>query len=358
MDEREPMLLFDCDVHHPPPADEQWAHYLDEPYKSEVGQYGLRTALSGVCKGRGGGRWDVAARTPEDFQRELLDRYGTTFALLTGNYGCVASSQDPEYAAAVCKAYNDFTIEQWLDKDDRFLGGIKAPLQDPQLAAAEIERLADHPKMVAVLIWGASNRIPFGQRYYWPIWEAAQRHNLPIHVHPSTTTTINNHATTPAGMATSYLEMHTCLPQFYMANLVSLVFEGAFERFPNLRFVFVEGGIGWLPHLLWRMDKEYKALRAEAPRLKRLPSAYVRDHVKLTTQPIEEPSKPEHLAQLIDMMGGPEMLMYTSDFPHFDFDPPEALPRRLGAAALNKIRYGNAAAFFNCAAPRPAEAAA
>jgi len=140
--------------------------------------------------------------------------------------------------------------------------------------------------------------------------------------------------------------MHICLPQFYQAHLVSLVLEGVFERFPNLQFAFVEGGFGWVPHVVWRMDKEYKGLRQQAPVLKRLPSDYVRDHVKLTTQPIEEPAKLDHLSQIIDMLGGPEMLMYASDFPHWDFDPPTVLPKRLGEDAIQKILYKNAAEFF------------
>ena len=339
--------IFDCDVHHGTPNRDEWAAYLDEPYRSEVAEFGLRVLKSGIRHEDGGLRWDVQADKPEQVIEQLLDRYGHRYAILTGNYGCVAGNPDPEYAAAICKAYNDYTVDKWLAADERFLMGIKVPLQDPQLAAAEIDRLADHPQAACVAFWGGSERIPFGQRWYWPIYEACERHGLPIHVHPSTTTGLANHATSAAGNLTNYLQWHVALPQFYQAHLISLVLEGVFERFPGLRFAFVEGGFGWLPHVVWRMDKEYKALRQQAPRLKRLPSDYVRDHVRLTTQPIEEPDKPGQLEQLIDMMGGPEVLMYASDFPHFDFDPPEVLPKRLGEEALRKILHDNAAAFFD-----------
>lgn len=344
-------MLIDCDIHHGGMTRDYWLTYLDEPYRTEWKRWGPRALASGIRSEDGGNRRDANSDSPEQVISQLLDRYGHRYGLLTGNYGRVGGHPDPDYAAAVCKAMNDYTIEQWLPKDPRFLTGIKVPLQDPQLAVAEIERLAGHPQIVAILFYGTANRIPFGQRYFWPIYQAAVKHHLPIHVHPTTGSVIANHSTTPAGMATSYLETHVCLPQFYMANLVSLLLEGVFEMFPDLRFALVEGGFSWLPHVMWRTDKEYKGLQQQAPRLKRLPSEYIRDHIRLTTQPIEEPAKAEHFGQLLDMMGGDQMLMYASDFPHFDFDPPEVVPKRLGPATLRRIMHDNAAAFFNLPVP-------
>jgi predicted TIM-barrel fold metal-dependent hydrolase len=207
-----------------------------------------------------------------------------------------------------------------------------------------------HPGFIGVCFPGTAQRIPFGQRYYWPIYEAAERHDLPIHFHPSTTSVIANFASTAAGMASTYLESHTSLPQFYQAYLISFIFEGVFERYPGLRIAFVEGGFGWLPHVLWRMDKEFKTLRQQAPYLKRLPSEYIRDHVRLTTQPIEEPKKPEHLFRMFELIfetcGSDEVIMWASDFPHFDFDEPTVVPKALGETTRRKILYDNAAAFF------------
>ncbi|MDA0746108.1 MAG: amidohydrolase family protein [bacterium] len=340
-------MLIDCDVHHPGPTQEEWLAFLDEPYRSEFKIHGgPRRTGSGIRGEDGGNRWDVPSKEPADYIKHHLDVFDPRFVILSGVYGSTAGSPDPDYSAALCKADNDRTIANWLPADDRFMFGIRVPLQDPDLAVAEIERLADHPRAVCVLLFSTSNRIPLGQRYYWPIFRACERHNLPIHIHPSTTTVICNYATTPAGMATSYLETKICLPQFYMANLVSLVLEGVFEMCPNLKIAFVEGGFAWVPHLMWRMDKDYKALRQQAPRLKRLPSEYLRDHVKFTTQPIEEPQHRAHLGQIIDMMGGPEMLMYTSDFPHYDFDPPSAIPKSLGEDVVRMIMHDNAAGFF------------
>jgi len=339
-------MLVDCDIHHASPKKEEWLKYLDEPYRSEFSRYGTRSLLSGIRYEDGGSRWDASASQPEHVKEQLLDRYGHRFALLTGNNGAVAGSPDPEYAAAVCRAYNDFTIEKWLPADERFIMSMMVPQQEPEFAVREIERLAGHPRIKSIEFWGAAERIPLGQRYYWPIYEAAERHNLPICVHPSTINTIAAPATSAAGNLTNYLQAHCVLPQFYQAHVVSLVLEGVFEAFPGLKFALIEGGYSWAAHVIWRMDKEYKGLRQQAPRLRRLPSEYVREHVRFGTQPIEEPKNPKHLVQIVDMLGGPEMLMYASDFPHWDFDEPSVLPKRLGEDAIRKILHDNAVDFF------------
>jgi len=345
--------LIDADVHHAWRSDEDLIERLREPYKSEVAQYGQRQLKSGIRFEEGGMRWDTkppggggAGSDPDHMKEQLLDRYGIRCAFLSGQTGPIAGIPDPDYAAAMCAAFNNLTVEKWLPHDVRFVSGIHVPLQDPQLAVREIERLAGHPQMVAVQFFATANRIPFGQRYYWPIYEACERVGLPIHVHPSTTAVIANAASGPAGMVTTYLESHTILPTFYMAQVASLIFEGVFEKFPQLKIGLMEGGFTWAPHLLWRMDKEFKGLRQQAPYLKRLPSAYVREHVRFGTQPIEEPDKAEHLVQIMDMLGE-DALMWTSDYPHWDFDEPTAIPHCLNETARRKILHDNAAMFFN-----------
>jgi predicted TIM-barrel fold metal-dependent hydrolase len=147
-------------------------------------------------------------------------------------------------------------------------------------------------------------------------------------------------------MPASYLEWHTNLSQNYMAQLCSLVVRGALVEFPALRFVCLEGGYGWLPHLMWRMDKNWKALRVTAPWLKRAPSEYIIEQVRLSTQPMEEPGNHEHLLQILEMMHADQILMFSSDFPHWDNDCPVNAFRRVPEPLKSRILYQNAAALY------------
>jgi uncharacterized protein len=132
-------------------------------------------------------------------------------------------------------------------------------------------------------------------------------------------------APTATGWPTYYIEWHTLLSAAMMSHLVSLVCHGVFERFPKLRVTLIEGGVCWLPGLLWRLDANYKALRMEVPWLTRLPSDYVREHVRLTTQPLERPDRTADLRAVLESIGT-DVLLFATDYPHWDFDNPQFLP--------------------------------
>ena len=95
---------------------------------------------------------------------------------------------------------------------------------------------------------------------------------------------------------------------------------------PSLKVVMVESGFAWAPAFAWRLDKTWKALRAETPHLKRPPSEYLKERVWWTTQPMEEPEPRSHLLDTINWMGW-DRLLFATDYPHWDFDDPSlALP--------------------------------
>jgi uncharacterized protein len=107
-----------------------------------------------------------------------------------------------------------------------------------------------------------------------------------------------------------------------MANLTSIMHTGVPARYPNLRVVFTEAGIAWVPYMMWRMDKYFNEYRRHVPFLRERPSDYMKQRMWFATQPIEEPDDPKDLVTTIDLLGGPERVLFASDWPHHDFDHP------------------------------------
>lgn len=309
---------------------------VGSPYYSTVG-----VSRRDANPPSGGG----AGSDPAFIGTDHLDRYGIDFGILTGGILSISLNPDCDYGNAVASAYNDYLAEVWLKADSRFKGSIVVNHSDPVAAAKEIERVGSHPDFVQVVMGSGSEKL-FGQRFYHPIYEAAEGLGLPVAIHPGTEGRGISGPPTPSGYPTRYMEWHNILPINYMAHINSLVCEGVFEKYPKLKFIGIEGGIAWLAHLMWRMDKNYKALRDTVPWLKRRPSEYIREHIRLTTQPIEEPDDPKHLVQLIDMLKAEDMIMFASDYPHWDFDNPKMVLAHFPKPMRSKVFAGNAAKLY------------
>ena len=127
--------------------------------------------------------------------------------------------------------------------------------------------------------------------------------------------------------------------------------------FPGLRIVLIEGGFAWIPALMWRLDRAWRMLGAEVPAVDRLPSELIRERFWVSTQPMEEPERPGQFHELLDQLQMTDRIMFSTDYPHWDFDAPnQALPARLTADQQRKILHENAAALYGL--PTPANAAA
>ena len=186
----------------------------------------------------------------------------------------------------------------------------------------------------------------YGHRVYHPIYALCEEMGLPFALHPGAEGTLT--PSTPVGMPSSYFEWHSTIPLTFMAHTASLVCEGVFEKFPDFRFVLIEGGFGWLPHLMWRLDKNFKALRATTPWLRRLPSEYIVENIRLTTQPIEEPPNSDQLVQMFEMISARQTLLFSSDYPHWDFDDPRRVfpLRKMDDELKRRLFYQNAAELY------------
>ncbi|TDF92576.1 amidohydrolase family protein [Paenibacillus piri] len=337
--------IIDCDVHPYPKSKDEIKAYLEQPWKDRYngsgrGFYGNPVhgeRLDSSPPGGGPGGSD-----PDFLREQHIDKYGIDHCILMPRAFCNLLP-DPDFGTAVAAAYNEWLAATWLgeyNRDGVFKGSITIAHQDPSAAAAEIDRWAGHPHFVQVMT-DSGARAPFGQRQYYPIYAACERHGLPFAIHPGTDGMGINVQPTP-GYPTHYIEWHTCLSLSFQAHLVSLLTEGVFERFPGLKIVLVEGGVAWLPALMWRLDAEYKALRFEVPWLKKRPSEYLRDHVRITSQPLERPDQDKFLLHTLEAMDAEHILMFSSDYPHWDFDSPQFAFPKLPEELHRRIFSGNA----------------
>lgn len=288
----------------------------------------------------------VPGSDPALMARQLLDGFEIDRAvLLGGNMLGLGALPDPDAAAAIAAAFNDWLADEWLAFDERFRGALVVGPRDPQLAAAEIERAGDRPGVVQVFL--PLIDVLMGDRHYYPIYEAAARHGLPISLHPNSVDGIFHGAPTMAGgTPTYYVEWHTGLTQVFQANVISLVCHGVFERFPDLKIVVAEGGYAWLPDVMWRLDKDWEALRDEVPWVKRRPSEYILDHVRLTTQPVVEPQDRGQAKAMFEMVCAERTLLFSSDYPHWDFDNPKRSLLAFPSEMRDRVRGQSAAELY------------
>jgi hypothetical protein len=275
-------------------------------------------------------------------RKQYLDRYGIEAAMM-GPLGVSGQGElNPNLAAALASAINDWQREHFTRPEPRLRSGIVVPDDDAEASVREIERCAPDAAYAHVFMLTRSLE-PAGNRRYWPIYEAAARHGLPVALHVFGA---SGHPHTGSGWPSYYVEEGASHCTSCQAVLTSLVVEGVFERFPTLKVVLVEGGFAWLPPLAWRLDKLYARLKSEVPHLKRKPSEYIREHVWVTTQPMEEPRDRRQLADMMEWIGW-DRLIFSSDYPHWDFDDPfQAFPSAVPRERAKQILTANAKAVY------------
>ena len=352
---RSRLRIIDCDIH---PAMTAWTEvhpYLAKQWIDHLSVYGshlrhaFSEALSHPRMSPDAARVDAypeeggpPGSSLELMRTQHLDPNGVETGMLIPLRWNPGSQRNLDFGVALTQAMNTWQVERWVKNEPRLRASVLIAQEDTGASVAEIDARAGDPNFMQILVLPKTDE-PFGRRRYWPIFEAAVRSNLPIAIHVGGT---NGHPSTGGGWASYYMEEHHTVAETMQAILTSLVFEGVFERFPQLRVVIMEGGLGWIPSLTARMDKHWSRLRSEVPHLKRPPSEYIREQVWFTTQPMEEPATAAQLIDLFDRIGW-DRLLFSTDYPHWDFDDPRyAFRANLSEAQRDQILYRNAQAFY------------
>jgi uncharacterized protein len=337
---------IDCDIHPAVPGIQALLPYLDDYWRQSVVTRSLTqidlTMQSYPPESPLSGRpdWRPAKGPPGSdlglLQAQALDGFGTRLAICNCLYGAPALFSE-DFAAAMCRAVNDWLAAEWLTPETRLRASIVVPSEGPELAAAEIEHRASDPRFVQVLLHGMGE-MPLGRRHYWPIYEAAERLDLPVGIHAGS---LYRHPPTQGGWPSYYLEDYVSYAQGFESQLLSLIHEGVFIRFPKLKIVLIESGFTWLPGFLWRADKTWRGVREEVPWVDRAPSQFVREHVRFTLQPVDAPPDPAKLERIIEQMGSDRLLLFSTDYPHWHYDGEGALPPALSASLARRILFDN-----------------
>jgi uncharacterized protein len=269
---------------------------------------------------------------------------------------------DPELKLACVRAYNDFLAE-WCGADRRRLIPVMAtPFWDVHAAAKEVERCAKLGHR-GVLFTGEPHVFGLPRLYdkYWdPLWSAARAAELPISFHIGSAdlgAELTPEQTKAEGVAINSARVGSKLFLANGGHILDLLFSGVLERYPDLRFVSVESGAGWVPFVLQAADYQFErmAVWKERPDLKLKPSEYFRRQVYACCWFEHVPG--EHVVQML----GANRIMFETDFPHptsiYGPDVPATIKSSLGhlpSDVQRKILWSNCEELYGIESPTAA----
>jgi predicted TIM-barrel fold metal-dependent hydrolase len=299
-----------------------------------------------------GDAWDRQIRgtlgqEPENGQQQVADmeRDGIDVMVLYPTAGLgIGLIAEEHFASAVAVAYNTWLHEFCQANPERLKMVALLPPLDPEAAAQELRRAVTELGAVAAMLpTHLPLRPDWGHRYWDPIYAEAVRLDVGLAFHHKSV-----HGELTDQRFHNFITVHTVgHPVEQMMSLASVIAGGVVERFPTLRLAFLEGGVGWVPFWMDRMDEEVeKRGAAEAPYLTQRPSEYIRSGRFFFGVECEEKTIPDGVR-----WGLEDTLLYSSDYPHWDGDWPHtvsAVRERddLSEEVKRKMLHDNAARFY------------
>jgi uncharacterized protein len=348
------MFIVDADVHEYFKGFKALSAYLSPEWARLIDEWGFKGIDSGFPYTSGSVARTYETRLewrPEDdgelgsdlkvMRRNLFDELGISIAI-TNNLQVPVSFMNGshEFGSALATAYNTQVVENWLEHEPRLMGSLCINLDDPAHAVREIERVGTHPQIVQVALPTVVD-YQLGDPRFMPIWRAAVQHGLVIGLHHGYGTK------TVFGYPRQHIEWKALAPgHAMMSQLASLIFNGVFDTLEELKVVSMEAGFTWLPYFMKRLDQQFVSYRDQVPWVRRKPSDVLRSNVRLTTQPMEFLTVKQFMDLIADI-DSDEMLLFSSDYPHYDTDVvSEALPNGVADELRTKIMGTNAIATY------------
>jgi uncharacterized protein len=301
--------IIDCDGHCVERDVELAAHadYLGKPLGGSpgVGSMPLFPSLDGWFRAAS----DKLSNGDPDSWLDLFRATGIELTVLHPTSGLAFGLiQDADWSVSMSRAYNNWLHQRYMRVDPRFHGLALISLHRPKEAAQELRRAVRELGMKgAVLPASTCLGLSYGHPHFYPIYEEAQKLGCVLTVHGAPSKGMGfDHFDT-------FIKVHTLEhPVAILIQFTSLMFDGVFCRFPELRWGFFEAGVGWVPYMMDRMDEEFeKRGKRWAPSLHRPPSEIVREAPLYFSAEVEEKTLP-YAAKIV----GADRIMFASDFPH------------------------------------------
>jgi predicted TIM-barrel fold metal-dependent hydrolase len=334
---RDVLKVIDSDA-HARDLDELIQPYLAEPFRDRKMPYIPREVYDRTL---GGTLGHSGAKHEE--RLAAMDKQEIDTAVLYPTFGlAIGLIREPAYAAALCRAYNDFIADS-CKVSPRLKAVANLPMNNPGDAAKELNRAVTKLGLVGGMLAAQAHSKNLGSPEFYPLYEEAQRLDAPIAIHAF------GGDEPGSEIFDQFICIHTTGHPFpVLRQLTAMIFGGIPELFPKLKLGYLEIGCSWIPYWTERMDEEWeKRGRAEAPLCKRKPSEY------LTSGQIYYGCEPEEkmLGYVVGEIGS-ETIMYASDYPHWDASWPESAVliwnrQDLPLQAKNNLLQANARRFYN-----------
>jgi len=248
-----------------------------------------------------------------------------------------------EIEAAMAQAYNRWLCERILAEEPRLVSMLYLPFNDPDAAYATVKEFGDKKGVTGFMVTSPRYR-PVHDNAYMKTYALMEEMGKPIAFHAA-----YNWNDQALAMTNRFISVHALgFMWFNMVHLTNWVVNGLPERFPRLKVLWIESGLTWASCLMQRLDHSYMMRTSDCPSLKRKPSEYMRE-MYFSTQPMERPEDDSILEATFKMLNAETQLVWSSDYPHWDFDLPSVIYdlKFLSENARRNILGGNAARLFN-----------
>jgi len=224
-----------------------------------------------------------------------------------------------EVEVAMCRAYNRWLCERILAVEPRIISMLYLPFNDPDAAYKTVKDFADKKGVVGFMVTSPRYK-PVHDNAYVKTYALLEEIGKPIAFHAA-----YNWHDQSLSLTNRFISVHALgFMWFNMVHMTNWVINGLPERFPKLKVMWIESGITWAYCLMQRLDHSYMMRTSDCPSLKRRPSEYMRE-MYYSSQPMEKPRDRSILEATFKMINAETQLMWSSDYPHWDFDLPSVI---------------------------------